>query len=324
MMSSNHNISSDLLKLDLIPIKHTDVKNDLSADFIELSALFSSDEISLNDVLQSYKTNEVTINKVIKIEDEFGIVTYEEDDNEELWIKEIFQICLYRNEELDINYPFHLTSGTIILKDELNEKQKIYLSLLLSSNLNYFPFFKTDLTTDFEQISYQSLKTFLPNKAKVKQFGKNSDYIGTAKSKIIALAKDMHIKTEDDIINADVRGNQEKGLDVVAWIPFSDKVPNFVSIFAQCACGKEWYKKKGETKRYLNYFKFFGNKKPIQTMFIPYALVKNSNTFYNSGELDDTLLFERFRIIECISEDIFFRNLNTSNIINECISFSIQ
>jgi hypothetical protein len=163
----------------------------------------------------------------------------------------------------------------------------------------------------------------MPPHAIIKEFGKNTKYRGTAQERIIALGSELNVKIFEDEIKNNVRGNQERGLDVIGWIPFHDKTPNFVSILGQCACGKDWYKKQSETRRYENsYYQFYRNR-PIHTMFIPYALGTGSSSFYQSDEID-CLLFERFRIMEYINETDFLNDLDSKKIIDGCINHDVS
>lgn len=309
-------IKEQLNELNIQPKKHLDKLSHLTADYIELKALFSSDSLSLNDILTSFRKEGVQISQ-IKQSDAIGLNDAENSDGDEIWIKEKFQVCENRSDVLSDDYPFTLTDSSICLKNNLTEKQELYLLLLLSANLNYFPKYKPSLTTDFERISCEVLKNYLPQYAVIKQFGKNSDYTGNAKEKIEKLAVDLNIRCDSDEIE-NATGNQERGLDIVGWIPFKDRIPNLLTILGQCACGKEWYNKKGETKRYEQYYRFKGQK-PIHSMFIPYGLIKNDSSFYQSDEID-CLLFERFRIMENLEDVTFYNELNSKEIIESCVS----
>ncbi len=312
-------IQEQLRELNICPEKHLDKLSHLTADYIELQSLFSADSLSHYDILSIYYDEGIRIS-AIKKEDELGLVKAEENDNDEIWIKEQFQTCEYRAELLLEDYPFAIDKKTICLKQDLTEKQKLYILLLLASNLNYLNKLQSVLTTDFERISYEVLKSYLPNNAIVKQFGKNSDYIGNAKEKIKGLAEDLNIRCNENLIEETSTGNQERGLDVIGWVPFNDEIPNLLTILGQCACGKEWYKKQFETKRYENYY-IFHRKNPIHSMFIPYGLVKNSSSFYQSDELIDNLLFERFRIMENLKTISFYDELDSKLIVENCINF---
>ena len=322
-MNSKTYIKKQFEILDLVPQKFTPNKRHLFADYFELSCLFSNDELSQTDFLSKYEKENIDLVIIENDYDEIGSLKADADEKNELWANAIYSICEERKSQLGDNYPFELFNKSIDLKKSLCDENKIYLFLLLSSNLNYFKEFESILTSDFEEVSFQSLRGFLPKSAIVKQLGKNSDLSGTtAKKKILELADLMNIRFNQKEIEDNVRGNQERGLDIVGWIPYNDKIPNFVSILGQCACGKEWYKKQGETRRYENaYYNFYRNK-PIHAMFIPYALIRDSSSFYQSDEVD-CLLFERLRILENIKDTNFFNSLETKKIVNECIKHSV-
>lgn len=193
--------------------------------------------------------------------------------------------------------------------------------LLLSSNLNYFSGFESILTSEFERISAEVLKNYLPKNSVIKEFGKNSSYQGNAKDKINLLAQEMNIEVNKKEVDR-ILGNQERGLDIIAWVPFEDKNSNMFSILVQCACGKEWYKKQNETRRYeTSYFRFY-KLNPIHCIFIPYNIVDtNSNLFFQSDEILNTLIFERKRILQYIYRTSFFNSLNSSKIIEYAIKY---
>jgi len=134
------------------------------ADFIELTALFTKEDgVSYGDIQDRFfgeNNNE----------------TAEKKDNEEALLNSIFLIIQERILLYGSDYPFEyeMDGKQLKLKVNFSFKNKLYLSLLISSKLNIFNKFTSDLTTDFEKISYTVLKAFLPQNAVVKEFGKNS------------------------------------------------------------------------------------------------------------------------------------------------------
>lgn len=281
------------------------------ADFIELIVLFSNkDGITLGDVQDRF----------------FGEKNYknaEKRDEDEIFLNNVFQLILERVILYENDYPFEYSDKEILtLKSKLTLKNKLYLSLLLSSKLNIFNEFKTDLTTDFESISYSVLKNFLPSNSTIKEFGKNTEYQGNAIEKIKQLAEDLDLAIEDyELSQVNERNNQERGLDIVGWLPFKDKCGNKVIFLCQCACGKEYESKQHDTRRFENYLKFYKTN-PQHTMFIPYSLINvRAKKFYHSDYIEkDYLIFERKRIIE-YHEDTSFENSETFKIVNKCAEF---
>ncbi len=296
----------------------------LYADYIELVALFSNGNYLTRDIIEDRFKDEGILRQVkdyldiSEIDDEDRA---NENDKTESWINDIFQIISERVILFTNDYPFLLDSRGFIIKEQASERQQLYLFLLISSNLSLFRLFEPDLTSEFEDVCFYSLKNYLPQKAIVKSFGKNSEYTGTAKSKMRALAEEMNISIDETFLEkiSDL-GNQERGLDLIGWLPFNDRVPNFISVLAQCACGKEWYLKLGETKRYNRYYKFY-LQEPIHALFIPYALTNYQNTDFHQGDEfgSDVLVFERFRILSTIDDTDFFKKMDSSLLVLKCL-----
>lgn len=296
----------------------------LYADFVELIALFSN---------KSYVTPTDVLDRLID-EGQFEEENEEENDGKaaevkdrrEAWIGEIYKVLEVRSAIFGQNYPFNFLPNRIILRevDQLSKKHLLYIFLLISCNLDLFIKVKSELTSDFEAISYYILRSFLPQHAIVKQFGKNSDYKGTAIDKIRALANDLKIEiNEDEISNISGGNNQERGLDVVGWIPFDDSCANLITILGQCACGKEWMSKHHDTRRFKQYLKFF-RLQPHHAIFIPYSLIGKGGDkkFYSSDDIEDgTLIFERKRIIDLFGAEKEFDALHSKRIVDKCVEY---
>lgn len=298
----------------------------LYADYVELVTLFSNGSfVSSTDILDRFKDEGVFIlkEKDNGTNDEDGDRA-EVNDKYEIFMDGIFRLINERADLFNSDYPFLVHNDKIILEDKerITERQRVYIFLLLSSSLNIFSLFQPELTTEFELVCFEALKNFLPNHAIVKSFGKKSDYQGSAVQKIQSLADDLKIKIDEDGFNEiSEKGNQEKGLDLIGWIPFDDIIPNFLAILAQCACGKDWNKKLHETPRYNNYLRFH-RLNPLHSMFIPYCLVSNLKpVFYRNDEIDNRLIFERKRILNYLNDLAFFQDLDGRILVDKCIEF---
>jgi hypothetical protein len=292
---------------------YTENKINYYADFIELMALFSKqDGVSFGDVQDRF----------------FGEKEYsnpEKRDVDETFLNTIFNIIKERAILYEDDYPFeYQNNNNLLLKQCLTFKNKLYLLLLISSKLDIFNSFNSDLTTDFEKISYVVLKEFLPTKAVVKEFGKNTQYEGNAIEKIKQLAFDLDLQVDDyELSHVSERNQQERGLDIVGWLPFADKCGNKVIFFCQCACGKEYEYKQHDTRRFENYLRFYKTN-PQHTMFIPYSLINvREKKFYHSDYIEkDYLIFERKRIIE-YHNDNSFENSESFKIVDKCLQTEI-
>lgn len=290
------------------------------ADYVELVALLNNNSfVTTNDILDRMKDS----GELRKKENQEEITVGEENDKNESWILSIYQVIEDRNNLFGNYYPFEYSNSKIKVKSVLLDKHKLYIFLLISSNLNLFKHVKSELTSDFETISFFVLKNYLPAHAKVKQFGKQSNYLGNAITKIKDLAKDLQVDVrEHELKNISERNNQERGLDIIGWMPFNDSCPNFITILAQCACGKEWASKHHDTKRYIHYLKFY-RLDPYHAIFIPYALIGESGTkFLRSDDIEkNTLVFERKRIVELFTNDLEFNKLDSSKVVEKCIEY---
>jgi hypothetical protein len=297
------------------------------ADFVELHALFLKEEVTIADIsdkLQDVKDFNILETEQLDSEEEKleEIASLEAERNDIIAERfySIFEICkdrqsLYANDE----YPFVVLDNQIRLKENLSDKQKMYILLLLCSNLNYFNTIKHELTVDFELLSYYTLTSYLPSKAIVKSFGKNSGYKGNAVSKIKTLAKEIGININENKISCISPQNvQERGCDLIAWIPFTDKIPNMLIVLSQCACGKNWDTKQSDTEFFKGYFYF--EKSPLHIMFIPCAISNMGEKFFQHDRILDHIFFDRKRILEQFEEINFFARLKSFPAIEKSIS----
>jgi len=290
----------------------------LYADFVELISLFAKqDGVTLGDIQKRFfgEKDYDNINEDYIVEKYVDGVIFDEEyyenanenciagkkDVDEVFLKEIFmrieeRITLYKGD-----YPFeYIRQEILTLKKDLTDKNKLYISLLISSILNIFESFENDLTTDFEKISYEVLKNFLPERAIVREFGKNTQYKGTVVKKIMELATNLNLSVNEYELKQIPKGNnQDGGLDIVGWLPFDDLCGNTIIFLCQCACGKKYEDKQHDVRKFDNYLVFYKTY-PQYTLFIPYSLINiRDKKFYHSNVIEkDYLIFERKRIIE--------------------------
>lgn len=298
---------NDILKPD-----YTKSEIDYYADFVELVVLFSNEDgVTFGDIQDRF----------------FGEKEYEnaeKRDEDEKFLNQIFHLISERSLLYANDYPFSISENNILtLKSDLTTNNKLYISLLLSSKLNIFKVFKTDLTTDFETVSYDVLKNFLPTNSTVKEFGKNTEYKGNAIEKIKQLANDLGLAINDyELSQIGERNNQERGLDIIGWIQFNDKCGNKVIFLCQCACGKQYESKQHDTRRFEHYLEFYRTK-PQHTLFLPYSLINvRAKKFYHSDYIEnDFLIFERKRILE-YHNDNAFETTESFKLVTKCIEYS--
>ncbi|SHE83399.1 hypothetical protein SAMN05444278_106110 [Psychroflexus salarius] len=289
-------------------------RHDLTAytDFLELMSLFSnSDGVTRGDFQDRL----------------FGTDDYDKAeirDKDEIFVNNIFEKAIQRSVLYSDNYPFYIEknqSEILRLKNGLNDSRKLYLLLLVCSNLNIFNSFQNLLTSEFEKLSAITLKDFLPKNAVVKEFGENSDYRGNTITKITNLANDAGLKLNDEEIeDISPYNSKEKGCDIFSWINFDDSNKNKLVFITQCTCQKIFESKLSEVNRFAEYFNFY-KKEPIQLFFIPFSYVNREKKFENTNKfIKDYLYFERFRIITTC-KSLNFSEFQASKIIDELIEY---
>jgi hypothetical protein len=282
----------------------------LYSDFIELLILYSNEDgVSVGDVQDRF----------------FGTKNYknpEEKDKDEAFINNIFRIIVERINLYKEDYPFENTNqNLLVIKKQLIWRHKLYLTLLASSMLNVFKSFQSTLTSEFENFSAVALKNYLPKDSIIKEFGKNSPYKGNAKTRIKLLADDLGIGVNKTNIEAiDPLNNQERGLDVIGWMPFEDTCKNKIVFLCQCACGKDFDSKFHETIRFKNYINFYRTT-PQYTMFIPYSMINiNDKEFLHTDIfIDSFLIFTRKRILSLNKNRDLFKNSESFKVVNSLI-----
>lgn len=304
-------------------------------DYIEFYSFFYGDVVTKAEVLDLLDDHGVNIKKYFNTyshsidenvsEENDGNVS-EDNDEKEYCLNQAFNFLLYRSGVIKEDYPFLVDKNSISLKKSITINNKVYLILLFCSMLERFKEFQSILTSDFESISAHALKNMFFG-YEIKEFGKRSDYSGSAKDKIISLASDMKIGINNHELNKiNINNNQEKGLDIVLWQPFSDGIPNMIILLVQCACGKDWYKKTSEVKRYYSYLNF-SSFKPNCVLTIPFGL-SNNGGFSQSDDVasSEGLLLDRLRIVENITGTNDFNNTASDSvtIFNEIFNYCIK
>ncbi|MFO1003463.1 MAG: hypothetical protein U0936_24285 [Planctomycetaceae bacterium] len=318
-------LAEQFKNFSLTPIHHSAEIAHLYADYLELLTVLQNGEwFTESELVKRFMDFGIRVPNVSQ--KTAGTAQDDEprpaeiDDQYDSWAQQVFSQLDSRQALFEGDYPFEAARGRVRLKATLDLRQKLYVMLLLCSNLRYFPKLEPALTSEFEGVAFEVLKAFLPGNATVRQLGKNSDYGGDAKSKISKLAKEMNVKINEREFQK-IQGTQERGLDVVGWIPFSDRCFSFLSILAQCACGKNWTHKLSETRRFDSSYFHFEKLKPIHALFIPRGL-NYKDDLYQSSELSEVLLFERGRILTVLSTADFFENFESKKIVDYYVALS--
>ena len=312
-------------KLKLSDKYPRDSKLYLYADYFEFVALINHCEIGDEDMLDRLRDEDI----IGRNKSSDGTVNNESsmntsvNDDDEAFIKSILKLIEQRAFLFGDLYPFNYNDERFCIKEDLSEHQKLYIFLLVASNLSLFKDCMGNITTEFEFISEKALQNYVPNYAIVQGFGKKSIYKGYAKDKIKALAEAMNVASNEKFLDSiSNKGTQDLGVDIVAWLPFKDNIGNYITIFAQCACGKDWNKKLSETSRYNRLITTYLSD-INHAIFVPYSLGNyNNSSFFDDYEFGNSIIvFERFRILSLLQDNTIIGELESKTLIDRVIEY---
>jgi hypothetical protein len=311
--------------------KHTELFR--WADYFELVCLFNLDKsISKGDV---YSIMAPLLRDSIIDKEEFessddgaekDILPSNESptDQYRFFCDELFKMFEYRTLVYKAFYPFKIKEGNLLqLKPSLYIKCKLYIYLLSCSNLSFFKDAQSNLTTEFEILSKESLKRFISAKAEIHHFGANvrpSSYSGNLYAKIVKLASDLNcdlIAQKEDFSPKDTG---DGGLDIVAWYPFKDMKWSRFIILAQCKCSEEWIDLRFSSSLDAWQGKI-GFKQHINNMtFIPMCYRRQNGAWHKSHNVSGTILIDRQRLIDCLGDNVdFFKKYNSVKFVDKML-----
>jgi hypothetical protein len=229
-------------------------------------------------------------------------------------------------------YPFIVEHRRIRRKGKLSENNRLYIYLLLSSNLRVVQRENggiNTLTTDFERLCEIALREYLPG-FYVKRCGKSLDNSSDVPSKLVDMIEYLAGEMNEPCVLTDEyrqkigdRNTGDGGLDVLAYRrPHEDDIAEgSLIVFGQCACGDNWIKKKreasaGEWGQRINFFH-----PPATVLFIPYGFRDSQGRWARPDILSGCILMDRLRICRLLTGQ-GITNLQSSQIVEELIGFS--
>lgn len=279
------------------------------ADYIELLCLFNIDqEISRADV----------VDRVRKRRDDLG-EGFEDFTNRETpppertdeWnrrMDDYFRHLEYREGAFREFYPFVLEERRSVLRMKRRKmlKHKLYVFLLLASNLNRALSLTSVLTRSFEALSRSALASMMPHGAQVHQFGSNTGrYKGSLWGKMKKLAddlKDTLIAKQEDFPPENVG---DGGLDIVAWIHLGDEEPSLPLFFGQCTCsGTSWVDKQHSSGPETWRGKIAFTAPPSNMIFVPLCFRDSNGSWHRHDSIHQSILIDRLRLLNLLREDL--------------------
>lgn len=272
-------------------------------DFIELICI-KNDIVTVDEIVAMWSGADFS-NESMRGESDHS----KEYDKLYLEVQDYFKILKSREKFVAEFYPFFVTDdGYIQIKSNLNEKNKQYLYLLLSSSIALMDDVTAKkFTTSFEIFSRIVMKQMFPVDANVELFGTSRGtgvFEGTLRSRIEKLAECLGVLTTkrfDNNPDFDGIHGGDGGLDIVAFQEIDNAGP-VPFAFAQCTCS---YDKWGEKQlsvgemRWKAYLDFSVNYQ--QYMFIPFSCHDPLDKFYNETGIY-TIVIDRIRLLRLIQK----------------------
>ena len=218
----------------------------------------------------------------------------------------------FRNREkiLGEKYPFTLEKDQLVsnMPENLNPVQKIYVYLLFCSHLKFFKDYQPILTSDFEHLSLLAIKALLPTRAKIISVGKRIDSVqtgmrGNVFSKIQKIAGELKEKILVSETDFPSRSSGDGGLDIIAYIPFSDNKNSLIVYAGQCKCSLEWINAKNPALVLESFMTC--NHKPINLFFIPFLFRKRNFDWHENQNVKSKILIDRLRLIDLVNFSTF-------------------
>ena len=261
------------------------------ADFLEYQAL-SKGKCALNDLRSFLSASD----------DELEIGCIDEGDDKVLnKLQEALLCCSQRKKEF-CEYPFVINEQSIALSNNFNDKELIYLFLLLANRMNMQKERVQegkDATKLFEHLCRLDVLNYFGNRSKCEIFG--TSVVVNFKDNVDALLKKLNVMGEYKQPYGGTNQQKDGGVDIVAWIPFEDGKDSQLIALGQCKTGSNWQ----NLIRKVDFFDNFSTGRPfvnpLYMFFVSEDFGRNKWEEYSRG---GGILFDRKRVLEFLPDSI--------------------
>lgn len=297
------------------------------ADWVELVCLAHLDRaVQIDEMLDRYaeakeadaeiaeeEANEDATDADSEVTDpsEVGDETAEHNDRDSARVRDWFKHLAMRERLLGEDYPFTLSDGgdELRLRPKLSRSHRLYVALLMMSNLGLFRDNQNVLTNSFELLCLPVFRQLLPQGAAVHHFGANplkkGRYsAGNLWARLNRLSADLGtcmVITKDHFAP---ENSGDNGLDLVGWMPMPDEPAGGPVLevgrpilFAQCACTEEWKAKQYEIddRSWAKVMRFATGY--AAAVFIPLCPRRADGSWFKVQSFSSALCMDRIRIM---------------------------
>ncbi len=245
----------------------------------------------------------------------------ETNDRIQRLTEDAFQHLLYRAKAFGDWYPFLANHDVLELKETLDDRHKVYATLLIDSRLKMLEGGeRIRHAAEFEKICHLALPALLPawNNYHFGVGGADRHQFGNSLRKALpALAEklrdDVHLPRINELSPQDTG---DAGIDLVSIYEWADNAQGLPAYFGQCAAQQvNWPEKKFEAhplthERFISFFH-----KPGTILFIPVCYHGPDGKWIDSQAFQ-TVLIDRLRLIELFQARIDNGSLTTYDILS--------
>jgi hypothetical protein len=216
------------------------------------------------------------------------------EEPRETFICDVWNELYYRTKLYNI-CPFQISDSIIEFNPNVLQNN-IYLACLIIAIFGVENGSK-DTSKVFERVVCNAAKHYLSGDGVVFGWPVTDMENISIKDRIIELS----MKLNERYVESPPAKYKDRGVDVVAWKPFSEKVlrrPSQVVLLLQCAAGQDWRSKTGELPIHAweQYIHWSCN--PIKAFAIPHIISKKD---WHEISKEGGILFDRIRIVNLIS-----------------------
>lgn len=299
----------------------------LFADLAELLAIINytgKNSLHKNDLDSVRKFSATSMDELDEEEDENeGIeVDAEKNDRFEEQLEDVWTQLEYRESSLADDYPFIIVRDEIILKEHLNERQRVYVFLLSCSRLRSFKSLRGAAqrwAKGFARISKIAMASLIPRHGIVRIFDANSDdrrnYYGTnLRDALNILGKDLGVcgLNTREISRASTSG--DAGFDLIATVEFPDGQTSNYGILGQCGAQETGWPSKTLEANVLNLSTYFQiSFHHPSTMFTPVFYREANGEWVSTRATAGVLLLDRLRIMHLLDKTNQWDVISTSD-----------
>ena len=210
--------------------------------------------------------------------------------------------CSNRYQCCPNHYPFVTGTSSLDLRAEDSWHKDIYTFLLLATRMNMRDNSEQggyDGTQLFEQLCAIVTKEYYGRHCHAKVFGTAAG--GSFKEKVEELLRSLNIRGHFQQPEGSTGHEKDGNLDIVAWIPFSDKKDGQMIALGQCKTGTHWEGMLRETEGFFSKY----SSRPPYSKPLKMFFVAESFGNYKWGDRceDGGILFDRTRIMEFLPDD---------------------